>query len=103
MDDKENDDTITNDDMTVTVRLRKPVTHNGHKIESLTFPAEALVRHLEASDKGTGDIQKATYLMAELVSQPYRVITNLTIGDFNRAAAVMNVLVGKDLEIGGTS
>ena len=91
-----------NDDLTTTVRLEKPIKHREQEVSELRFPAEATVMHLEATDKAEGDIQKAVFLMAELTGASKHVIRQLSMPDFNRAAEVMNVLVGKDQGTGGT-
>lgn len=98
----DDEDIIVNEDLTTTVMLRKPIMHNDREIKSVTFPADATVAHLEAADKGKGDIEKAVRLMAELVGISYHAVRKMNASDFNRAAAVLNNLMGKDQEIGGT-
>jgi hypothetical protein len=77
------------------------VTQREKEIETVTFPLEMTVGNLESSDKGKGDIEKSIRLMAELVQLPVSAVRKMRADDFNRAASVMNVLMGKDQEIGG--
>jgi hypothetical protein len=95
-----------NDDLSTTVKLSRPIKtgkDGKETIASVTFPAEATVAHLEASDKGKGDIEKAARLMAELVGRSYADVRKMNANDFTRCAGVLNGLVGKDLDLGGIS
>lgn len=91
------------EDLTTTVMLLKPIKDGEREIHSLTFPEEATVAHLEESDNGKGEIAKAAHLMAALTQIPYPAIRKMSTRDFNRAASVLNGIMGNDQEIGGKS
>jgi hypothetical protein len=97
------DELVTvNEDGTTTVTLRRPITHRDKEIETVKFPVEATVAHLEASDKGKGDIEKSIHMIAAMIDVPVNAIRKMNAQDFNRLATVVNGLVGKDQAIGGT-
>lgn len=82
---------------TVTVKLTKPLDHNGKTITELKF-RELIARDIISSEiaaKNAGDTGRAVAMFASMCDVPYPVLQGLSATDLITVTAEVEPLMGK--------
>ncbi|WP_108459486.1 phage tail assembly protein [Devosia naphthalenivorans] len=77
----------------VTVKLSKPITHNGEEISELTFH-EATVGDMIAGDEVEGDFGKTVAILASMAGVSYEAFKAMRAGDINKVTKATTGLLG---------
>lgn len=87
---------------TITVKLLKPIEHNGNTYAELTF-REALTGDFAIADKVDGEFAKTLAIMAGMAGVPLPVMQRIPMRDFTKIAAEVAAIMGEQPASTGSS